>query len=184
MTEWLTLSLSLKSERQNLHEWIFFFLLFLISTYSLSNDHKTGWSSKGHPLRRQEEKAPLQPEDWAHPQSVRQMETTAILMRWLDGSTGHESDQTLGDGEGQGSLTCCSPWGCKESDTTERLNWLHGMHGKCIHIFFIHSSVDGHISCFYVLVIVNSAPMNIGVHIPFWIKVFSGYMPRSEIAGS
>ena len=30
---------------------------------------------------------------------------------------------SLGDSEGQGSLACCSPWGCKESDTTERLNW-------------------------------------------------------------
>ena len=35
---------------------------------------------------------------------------------------GHEFEQALGDGEGQGSLVCCSPWGCKESDTTERLN--------------------------------------------------------------
>ena len=33
-----------------------------------------------------------------------------------------EFEQTLGDGEGQGSLVCCSPWGCKESDTTEGLN--------------------------------------------------------------
>ena len=33
-----------------------------------------------------------------------------------------EFEQTLGDGEGQGSLVCCSPWGCKESDTPERLN--------------------------------------------------------------
>ena len=32
---------------------------------------------------------------------------------------GHESEQTLGDGEGQGSLACCSPWCCKESDMTE-----------------------------------------------------------------
>ena len=31
-------------------------------------------------------------------------------------------EQALGDGEGQGSLVCCSPWGHKESDTTERLN--------------------------------------------------------------
>ena len=31
---------------------------------------------------------------------------------------GHESEQTPGDGEGQGSLACCSPWGRKESDTT------------------------------------------------------------------
>ena len=45
-------------------------------------------------------------------------------MRWLDGITDsiHEFEQTLGDSEGQGSLACCSPWGHKESDTTERLN--------------------------------------------------------------
>ena len=35
---------------------------------------------------------------------------------------GHESEQAPGDGEGQGSLACCSPWGCKELDMTERLN--------------------------------------------------------------
>ena len=34
---------------------------------------------------------------------------------------GHECEQALGDGEGQGSLACCSPRGCKESDMTERL---------------------------------------------------------------
>ena len=34
----------------------------------------------------------------------------------------HEFEQALGDGEGQGSLACCSPWGRKESDMTERLN--------------------------------------------------------------
>ena len=32
--------------------------------------------------------------------------------------TGHESEQALGGGEGQGSLACCSPWGHKESDMT------------------------------------------------------------------
>ena len=31
----------------------------------------------------------------------------------------HEFEQTPGDGEGQGSLACCSPWGCKELDMTE-----------------------------------------------------------------
>ena len=35
---------------------------------------------------------------------------------------GHESEQTPGDSEEQGILACCSPWGCKESDTTEQLN--------------------------------------------------------------
>ena len=34
-----------------------------------------------------------------------------------------EFEQALGVGDGQGSLACCSPWGCKESDTTEWLNW-------------------------------------------------------------
>ena len=35
---------------------------------------------------------------------------------------GHEFEQVPGDGEEQGSLTCCSPWGHKESDITEQLN--------------------------------------------------------------
>ena len=35
---------------------------------------------------------------------------------------GHEFEQAAGDGEGEGSLACCSPWGHKESDMTERLN--------------------------------------------------------------
>ena len=52
------------------------------------------------------------------------------------------------------------------------------------HIFFIHSSVDGHLGCFHVLAIVNSAAVNIEVHVSFRIRVFSGYMPRSGIAGS
>ena len=45
-------------------------------------------------------------------------------MRWLDGITdnGHEIEQTPGDSEGQGSLACCSPWGCKEVDMTEQLS--------------------------------------------------------------
>ena len=37
-------------------------------------------------------------------------------------TNGHGLGQTLGDGEGLGSLVCCSPWGCKESDMTGRLN--------------------------------------------------------------
>ena len=46
-------------------------------------------------------------------------------MRWLDGITrvnGHEFEQALGDGDGQGGLQCCSTWGCKESGMTEWLN--------------------------------------------------------------
>ena len=41
---------------------------------------------------------------------------------WHHRLNGREFEQVLGDGEGQGSLACCSPWGRKELDTTERLN--------------------------------------------------------------
>ena len=51
-------------------------------------------------------------------------------------------------------------------------------------IFFIQSSVDGHLGWLHVLAIVNSAAVNIVVHDSFWIMVFSGYMPSSGIAGS
>ena len=50
--------------------------------------------------------------------------------------------------------------------------------------FFIHSSVDGHLGCFHVLAIVNSAAVNNGIHESFSVLVSSGYMPRNGIAGS
>ena len=52
------------------------------------------------------------------------------------------------------------------------------------HYFFIHSSVDGHLGCFHVLAIANSAAMNHGIHVYLSILVSSGYMPKSGIAGS
>ena len=52
------------------------------------------------------------------------------------------------------------------------------------HNFLFHSSVDGHLGCFHVLAIVNSAAMNFGVYVSFLILVSSGYMPSSGIAES
>ena len=52
------------------------------------------------------------------------------------------------------------------------------------YIFFIHSSVSGHLDCFHVFAIVNGAAVNIGVHVTFTIMVSSGYMPSSGISGS
>ena len=40
------------------------------------------------------------------------------IVGWPHSLNEHEFEQTIGDSEGQGSLACCSPWGCKESDTT------------------------------------------------------------------
>ena len=47
------------------------------------------------------------------------------MVGWHHQLNGHEFEQAPGYGEGQGSLVCCSPWGRKESDTTERLNNNH-----------------------------------------------------------
>jgi len=52
------------------------------------------------------------------------------------------------------------------------------------HIIYIHSFVIGHLGCFQVLAIVKSAAVNTGVHVSFWVMVFSGYMPSGGIVWS
>ena len=44
------------------------------------------------------------------------------MVGWHHQLNGHEFEETLGDAEGQGNPVCCSPWGCKELDMTDRLN--------------------------------------------------------------
>ena len=51
------------------------------------------------------------------------------MVGWHYQFNGRESEQTVGDGEGQGSLVCCSPQGCKELDMTERLNSKNNKYG-------------------------------------------------------
>ena len=58
--------------------------------------------------------------DWGQEKWVTEDE----MLGWHYWLNGDKFEQTPGDGEGQGSLACCSPWGHKELDTTERLNWL------------------------------------------------------------
>ena len=66
---------------------------------------------------------------------------------------------------------------------------FHSLYGRivfhCMHIphLLIHSSVDGHLVCFHVLAIVNSAAVNNGIRVSLSILVSSGYMPRSGISG-
>jgi hypothetical protein len=55
---------------------------------------------------------------------------------------------------------------------------------KMYHIFYVHSSVEGHLGCFQVLAIINKAAMNIVEHVPLlYVEASFGYMPRSGITG-
>ena len=64
--------------------------------------------------------------DWRQEEKGTTEDEMAGWHRWLNG---HESQWTLGVGDGQRGLACCSPWVCKESDTTEWLNWTEK--GNC-----------------------------------------------------
>ena len=58
--------------------------------------------------------------DWGREEKGTTEDEMVGWHHWLDGN---ESEQAPGVGDGQGNLACCSPWGCKELDTTERLKW-------------------------------------------------------------
>ena len=60
--------------------------------------------------------------DWKHEQKGMTEDEMVGWHYWVDGD---EFEQAPGVGDGQRSLVCCSPWGCKELDTTEWLNWTH-----------------------------------------------------------
>ena len=65
-------------------------------------------------------KDPVAGKDWGQEEKGMTEDEMAGWHHWLDG---HESEWTLGVGDGQGGLACCDPWGRKESDMTERLIW-------------------------------------------------------------
>ena len=58
--------------------------------------------------------------DWGQEEKGSTEDEMAGWHHWLNG---HESEWTPGVGDGKGGLACCNSWGCKESDTTEQLNW-------------------------------------------------------------
>ena len=71
-------------------------------------------------------KDPDSRKDWRWEETGTTEDEMAGWCHWLDG---HEFKQALGVGDSQGSLACCSPWGYKESDMTEQLNWTEEGHG-------------------------------------------------------
>ena len=60
--------------------------------------------------------------DWGQEEKGTTEDEMAGWHHWLHG---HESQWALGVGDGQGGRACCDSWGCKESDTTDQLNWLN-----------------------------------------------------------
>ena len=62
--------------------------------------------------------------------------TQEEMVGWYHWCNGHELGKTQGDGEGQRSLVCCSPWGHEELDTTWWLNKYSTVLCVCVHIFY------------------------------------------------
>ena len=68
--------------------------------------------------------------DWGQTEKAVTKDETVGCITHING---HELGQTPGDCEGQGSLACCSPWGCKEPDTTEQLNKNNHWNTNVVH---------------------------------------------------
>ena len=82
--------------------------LCLISTLATSWEEVTHWERL------------MMGRDWGQEEKGT---TEDEMAGWHHGLDGRESEWTPGDGDEQGGLACCGSWGCKESDTTERLNY-------------------------------------------------------------
>ena len=88
----------------------------------------------GHLMQRTSslEKNPDARKDWGQEKGTIEDE----MAGWLHWLNGHEFEQALGVADGQGSLACCSPWGHKESETTEWLNWTDGVYMVLAFLYF------------------------------------------------
>ena len=74
------------------------------------------------------------------------------MIGWHHWLKGHEFEQISGDSEGQGSLVCCSPWGCKQLDMTEQMNNRDEFFlTSCLPIFSYKSSMLRKLSMMYIL---------------------------------
>ena len=74
-------------------------------------------------------KDPDSRKDWRQEEKGMNKDEMVGWHHWLDG---HEFEKAPGVGDGQGGLACCSPWGCRESDTTQWLNWTEMLFTSCL----------------------------------------------------
>ena len=79
--------------------------------------------------------------DWRQEEKGMTESETVGWYHWLNGC---DFEQALQDGEGQGSLACCSPWGCEESDTTEQLNNNNNIYIYIYIYSYIHTHMYTH----------------------------------------
>ena len=98
-------------------------------------------------------KDPHAGKDWRQEEKGTREDEMVGWPHWLDG---HEFEQALGVGGRQGGLACCSPWGPKGSDTTERLSWnvhlfsmsIYPIFFPCLSIYLL--SISFFLSIFYL----------------------------------
>ena len=93
-------------------------------------------------------KDPYAGKDW---RQEKKGTTEDEMVRWHNQFNGHEFEQAPGVGDGQGSLVCCSPWGCKELDRTEWLNWLNDLFCKVLDPFHISTKTAKVLWVFHIL---------------------------------
>ena len=68
------------------------------------------------------------------------------IVGWHHRLNGHEFEKAPGHSDGQGGLVCCSPWGCKESETTERLHFLSSLRADPVPLVFSKLWDLGHVT--------------------------------------
>jgi len=101
------------------------------------------------------------------------------MVGWHHPLNGHEFEQVLRVGDGQGSLACYSPWDCKESDRTEWLYWTEGTQASWVRLPIPAS-------CPFSLLydrgwhLWTPDPAHVSVHLPVWVSSsFNLFMPCS-----
>ena len=112
---------------QNFHEWWFFYNLSFVLVLPLGHLSLSLGLEKWQYISRPPDakhwfigKDPENGKGWRWEEKGMTEDEMVGWHHWLNG---HEFEQAPGVGDEQGSLVCCSPWGCKELDTTEWLNW-------------------------------------------------------------